>query len=115
VERNISFSPSFLVCSKFVEFPQLISSAMTRRTAKNAQADIARAIRAAKQSGAECVEVRRDGTIVILLKAPPLVPADEDALKNGNGNMNRRKLPGVATASPLTSWRSTATTCGGFH
>ena len=66
---------------------------MTRRTAKNAQADIARAIRAAKQSGAECVEVRRDRTIVILLKAPPLVPADEDALKNGNGNMNWRKLP----------------------
>lgn len=54
---------------------------MSRRAANTAQADIARAIRAAKQSGAECVEVRRDGTIVVLLKAPPIVPSDEDAFE----------------------------------
>jgi hypothetical protein len=54
---------------------------MSRRAASTAQADIARAIRAAKQSGAECVEVRRDGTIVVLLKAPPIAPADEDAFQ----------------------------------
>jgi hypothetical protein len=39
-----------------------------RRAATLTQADIARAIRAAKQAGAESVEVRRDGTIAVLLK-----------------------------------------------
>jgi hypothetical protein len=41
---------------------------MPRRAATLTQADIARAIRAAKQAGAESVEVRRDGTIAVLLK-----------------------------------------------
>jgi hypothetical protein len=50
---------------------------MTRRPASITQADVARAIRAARQTGAECVEVRRDGTIVVLLKAPAIAPADE--------------------------------------
>jgi ribosomal protein L1 len=52
---------------------------MPRRAANTAQADIARAIRAAKQAGAECVEVRRDGTIVVLIKAPSIAPSDEGA------------------------------------
>jgi hypothetical protein len=47
-----------------------------RHPASIAQADVARAIRAARQTGAECVEVRRDGTIVVLLKAPAIAPVD---------------------------------------
>jgi hypothetical protein len=50
---------------------------VSRRPASIAQADVARAIRAARQAGAECVEVRRDGTIVVLLKVPALAPVDE--------------------------------------
>jgi hypothetical protein len=50
---------------------------MSRRSALLSQADVARAIRAARQTGAECVEVRRDGTIVVLLKAPPIAPSDD--------------------------------------
>jgi hypothetical protein len=42
---------------------------MPRRPATVTQADIARAIRAAKQEGAAVVEVQRDGTIKILLQA----------------------------------------------
>lgn len=41
---------------------------MSRRPATLTQADVARAIRAAKQAGAEAVEVRPDGTIIVLLK-----------------------------------------------
>jgi integrase len=51
---------------------------MSRRPAAFTQADVARAIRAAKQAGAEFVEVRPDGTIVVLLKGTPMVPRDED-------------------------------------
>jgi hypothetical protein len=43
---------------------------MPRRPAMVTQADVARTIRAAKQAGAQGVEVRRDGTIVVLLRAP---------------------------------------------
>ncbi len=42
---------------------------MPRRPARFIQADVARAIRAAKQSGADHVEVRPDGTIVVMLVA----------------------------------------------
>lgn len=49
---------------------------MPRRSANLTQADIARAIRAAKQAGAECVEVRPDGTIIVLLKNPPIAPQE---------------------------------------
>jgi hypothetical protein len=41
---------------------------MPRRPATFTQADVARAIRAAKQAGAESVEMRPDGTIVVSLK-----------------------------------------------
>ena len=40
---------------------------MPRRPARITQADVARAVRAAKQSGADHVEVRPDGTILIKL------------------------------------------------
>jgi hypothetical protein len=40
---------------------------MPRRAARTTQADIARAIRAAKQAGAEAVDVHPDGRISILL------------------------------------------------
>ena len=46
---------------------------MDRRPATVTQADIARAIRAAKQAGAESVEVRPDGSIIVLLRNAPVV------------------------------------------
>jgi hypothetical protein len=51
---------------------------MSRRSATVTQADIARAIRAAKQAGAESVEVRPDGTIIVLLtrSSAPMAPED---------------------------------------
>ncbi|HLZ01826.1 MAG TPA: hypothetical protein VKR55_06700, partial [Bradyrhizobium sp.] len=54
-----------------------LTAIVTRRPASIAQADVARAIRAARQTGAEAIEVRRDGTIIVLLKAPSVAPADE--------------------------------------
>jgi integrase len=72
---------------------------MSRRPGLLSEADVARAIRAAQQTGAECVEVRRDGTIVVMLKAPPIVASDPQDATIGNRNMKRGKLPGVATAS----------------
>jgi hypothetical protein len=46
-----------------------------RRPSTLTQADVARAIRAAKQTGADGVELRPDGTILIVLKdAPPVLP-----------------------------------------
>jgi hypothetical protein len=51
---------------------------MARRSATVTQADIARAIRAAKQAGAESVEVRPDGTINVLLKSVPVAPVAPD-------------------------------------
>jgi hypothetical protein len=50
---------------------------MTRRIASFSKANIVKALCAAKQTGAEAVEVRRDGTIVVLMKAPTPVPTDE--------------------------------------
>ena len=40
---------------------------MPRRPALVTQADVARAIRAAKQAGADKIEIRPDGTIVVVL------------------------------------------------
>jgi hypothetical protein len=51
---------------------------MPRRSATFTQADVARAIRAAKQAGAESLEVRPDGTVVVLLKSAPVLPAAPD-------------------------------------
>jgi hypothetical protein len=48
---------------------------MPRRSTTITQADIARAIRAAKQAGAESVEVRPDGSIIVLLKNDSVVAA----------------------------------------
>lgn len=52
---------------------------MTRRGATFIQSDVARAIRASKQAGAHCVEIRPDGTIVVLITAPSVVPDVDDA------------------------------------
>jgi hypothetical protein len=49
---------------------------MSRRPAHITQADVARAIRAAKQAGAEMVEVQPDGKIVIRIRAPAEQPPD---------------------------------------
>lgn len=53
---------------------------MPRRAPMITQADIARAIRAAKQAGAGAVEVRRDGSLMIHIQAPepPAPKADLD-------------------------------------
>ena len=50
---------------------------MTRRTASFSKARIVKALSAAKQTGAEAVEVRVDGTIVVLMKASTPGPPDE--------------------------------------
>ena len=53
---------------------------MPRRPATVTQADIARAIRAAKQAGATCVEVKPDGTVLIRLdQSRPALSADSQA------------------------------------
>jgi hypothetical protein len=56
---------------------------MSRRAATISQADIARAIRAARQTGADSVEVIQcNGTTLrVVINAPPLVPIDEDAFQ----------------------------------
>jgi hypothetical protein len=53
---------------------------MSRRAAIISQADVARAIRAAKQAGAATVEVRPDGTIIVRVDAPPIAGALDDDL-----------------------------------
>jgi hypothetical protein len=50
---------------------------MPRRGAAVSQADVARALRAARQVGAHAAEVRPDGTVVILLQGPPVIPSDD--------------------------------------
>jgi hypothetical protein len=47
---------------------------MSRTPARITQADINRAIRAARQAGAAVVEVQPSGAIRILLNAPPVAP-----------------------------------------
>jgi hypothetical protein len=47
---------------------------MSRRAATLTQADIGRAIRAAKQAGASAVEVTPDGRIVVIISGPPIAP-----------------------------------------
>ena len=55
---------------------------MSRRPAIITQADVARALRAAKQAGAEAVEIRTDGVIVVRLSpaissSPPESAVDD--------------------------------------
>jgi hypothetical protein len=59
---------------------------MPRRRASVDQASIARAIRAAKATGAAAVEVQHpDGAIIrILVNAPPLAPEQPDHSANRN-------------------------------
>lgn len=49
---------------------------MSRTPARITQADVARAIRAAKQAGAGGVEIRPDGTILVLV-SPEITPRRE--------------------------------------
>jgi hypothetical protein len=53
---------------------------MSRRAAIISQADVARAIRAAKQAGAASVEVRPDGVIIVRVDAPPIAAKLDDDL-----------------------------------
>jgi hypothetical protein len=53
---------------------------MSRRAAILTQADLNRAIRAAKQAGAATVEVRPDGTIIVHVAAPSIAPDVDDKL-----------------------------------
>ena len=71
---------------------------MSRRAATIAQADVARAIRAARQAGADAVEIiQRDGAkIRVILNAPPVAPSDEDAFEkwereNAQAKATRRR------------------------
>jgi hypothetical protein len=52
---------------------------MSRRAASISQADIARTIRAAQQTGADAVEVVQcNGTTIrVILNAPPVAPSDD--------------------------------------
>jgi hypothetical protein len=52
---------------------------VSRRAASISQADIARAIRAARQTGADAVEVVQSNgtTIRVILNPPPVAPSDD--------------------------------------
>lgn len=56
---------------------------MPRRPATITQADVARAIRAAKQAGADHVEVRPDGTILVKLSPTQARVTQPEALEPG--------------------------------
>ena len=66
---------------------------MTRRSAAVSQADVARTIRAARQTGASAVEVvQRDGTVIrILLTSPPPSPQPLDAFDKWKQDNEARK------------------------
>ncbi len=64
---------------------------MSRRVGTVLQVDVARAIRAAKQNGADAIQVSPDGTITILLKAPPTAPNDDDAFIKWERDSEARK------------------------
>lgn len=51
---------------------------MSRRAANITQADVARALRAARQAGAVFVEIQPDGRITIRLDAPSIAPKTDD-------------------------------------
>jgi hypothetical protein len=55
---------------------------MSRRPALLSQGDIARTIRAAKQAGAGAIQVRPDGTLVIMIEAPAVAPEPEQPAVN---------------------------------
>jgi hypothetical protein len=62
---------------------------MSRTPARFTQADVARTIRAARQAGAEVVEIRADGSMYVHLSAPRdggKSPAEaQKALEGDNG------------------------------
>ena len=66
---------------------------MSRRVSTISQADIARAIRAARQTGADAVEVIQcNGTTIrVILNAPPVVPSHEDAFEKWERDYEARK------------------------
>lgn len=51
---------------------------MSRTPARVTQADVARALRAARQADAAAVEILPDGRILIRLDSPPLAPKTDD-------------------------------------
>jgi hypothetical protein len=54
---------------------------MPRRGATTTQSNVARAIRAAQQTGADHVEVRPDGTIIVALKDDKPAPTAPDSMR----------------------------------
>lgn len=65
---------------------------MSRRAAILTQAEIARALRAAKQVGASGVEVKPDGTVVIRLSAVTREgPADEQEQLNATASLENTR------------------------
>jgi hypothetical protein len=59
----------------------IVGNILSRRVGTILQVDVARAIRAAKPNGADAILVAPDGTITILIEAPPLAPSDEDVFQ----------------------------------
>jgi hypothetical protein len=55
---------------------------MSRRAAIITQADVARAIRAAKQAGAASIEVRPDGTIIVHVAAGPSIAPSQGEISH---------------------------------
>lgn len=55
---------------------------MPRRPALLTQAEVARAVRGARQAGAHAVEIKRDGTIIVQLVplSPNLTPAESESV-----------------------------------
>ena len=67
---------------------------MPRRHPLLTQADIERTIRAAKKLGADRVEVRCDGSLVVSLKEVPLAPEPESDLEQWRREDARKKTSG---------------------
>jgi hypothetical protein len=64
---------------------------MSRRAALVTQADVARALRAARQAGATAVEVQTDGRILIRLDSPSIAPEPQDPFDEWKQENEARK------------------------
>ncbi|WP_040619330.1 hypothetical protein [Rhodovulum sp. PH10] len=65
---------------------------MSRTPARVTQADVARALRAAKQAGAGAVEVRPDGTIVIRVEGHEAALAAPEPATHGPDVDRKRRI-----------------------
>ena len=79
---------------------------MARRPASLTQADIARVIRAAKQTGAVEVEVRVEGGSRIVIRLVPSTGGDRPTLHNQRKSScdGRHAPPSPAASAPANNW-----------